>query len=74
MTDVDTGGGDRLALAVLTQHRMATTEQMHRVIAPGVHSEQPLWPEHRAVFRPQVYAKRVHSGSLGCPGPSHTRA
>ncbi|MFI6495041.1 replication-relaxation family protein [Streptomyces sp. NPDC050564] len=40
MTDVDTGGGDRLALAVLTQYRMATTEQMHRVIAPGVRSEQ----------------------------------
>ncbi|MFF3466117.1 replication-relaxation family protein [Streptomyces sp. NPDC001984] len=40
MTDVDTGGGDRLALAVLTQYRMATTEQMHRVIAPGVRREQ----------------------------------
>ncbi|MFF4254982.1 replication-relaxation family protein [Streptomyces sp. NPDC001663] len=40
MTDVDTGSGDRLALAVLTQYRMATTEQMHRVIAPGVRREQ----------------------------------
>ncbi|MER7572973.1 replication-relaxation family protein [Streptomyces sp. NPDC126514] len=40
MTDVDTGGGDRLALAVLTQYRMATTEQMHRLIAPGVRIEQ----------------------------------
>lgn len=40
MRDVDAGGGDRLALAVLTQYRMATTEQMHRVIAPGVRIEQ----------------------------------
>lgn len=40
MSDVDAGGGDRLALAVLTQYRMATTEQMHRVIAPGVRIEQ----------------------------------
>jgi hypothetical protein len=40
MTDVDVGSGDRLALAVLVQYRMATTEQMHRVIAPGVRSEQ----------------------------------
>jgi hypothetical protein len=40
MTDVDMGSGDRLALAVLVQYRMATTEQMHRVIAPGVRSEQ----------------------------------
>ncbi|MFC8515670.1 replication-relaxation family protein [Streptomyces sp. NPDC057257] len=40
MIDVDTGGDDRLALAVLTQYRMATTEQMHRVIAPEVRSEQ----------------------------------
>ncbi|MDQ0602287.1 hypothetical protein QF037_006632 [Streptomyces canus] len=30
MTDVDAGGGDRLALAVLVQYRMATAEQMHR--------------------------------------------
>ncbi|MGV9451055.1 replication-relaxation family protein [Streptomyces sp. NPDC003635] len=40
MTDVDTGGGDRLALAVVTQYRMASTEQMHRLIAPGVRIEQ----------------------------------
>ncbi|MDQ1051647.1 replication-relaxation family protein [Streptomyces sp. V4I2] len=40
MTDVDVGGGDRLALAVLVQYRMATTEQMHLVIAPGVRIEQ----------------------------------
>ncbi|WP_405925865.1 replication-relaxation family protein [Streptomyces sp. NBC_00035] len=37
---MDAGGGDHLALAVLTQYRMATTEQMHRVIAPGVRVEQ----------------------------------
>ncbi|MER5913847.1 replication-relaxation family protein [Streptomyces sp. NPDC001982] len=40
MSDVDAGGSDRLALAVLTQYRMATTEQMHRVIAPEVRIEQ----------------------------------
>ncbi|WP_316756062.1 replication-relaxation family protein [Streptomyces herbicida] len=37
---MDAGGGDRLALAVLAQYRMATTEQMHLVIAPGVRIEQ----------------------------------
>ncbi|UXY32412.1 replication-relaxation family protein [Streptomyces sp. HUAS TT20] len=37
MMNVDLGGGDRLALA---QYRMATTEQMHLVIAPGVRIEQ----------------------------------
>ncbi|WP_225890421.1 MULTISPECIES: replication-relaxation family protein [Streptomyces] len=40
MIDVDAGGRDRLALAVLVQYRMATTEQMHWVIAPGVRIEQ----------------------------------
>ncbi|MEU5599737.1 replication-relaxation family protein [Streptomyces sp. NPDC020298] len=40
MLNVDVGGGDRLALAVLVQYRMATTEQMHLVIAPGVRIEQ----------------------------------
>ncbi|MFJ9481472.1 replication-relaxation family protein [Streptomyces mirabilis] len=40
MIGVDAGNGDRLALAVLTQYRMATTEQMHRVIAPSVRIEQ----------------------------------
>ncbi|MEU3341956.1 replication-relaxation family protein [Streptomyces sp. NPDC006668] len=40
MVNVDTGGADRLALAVLAQYRMATTEQMHLVIAPGVRIEQ----------------------------------
>lgn len=40
MISVDAGGGDRLSLAVLTQYRMATTEQMHRVIAPSVRIEQ----------------------------------
>ncbi|MFF4733478.1 replication-relaxation family protein [Streptomyces mirabilis] len=37
---VDVGSGDRLALGVLTQYRMATTEQMHRVIAPSVRIKQ----------------------------------
>ncbi|MEU2624612.1 hypothetical protein ABZ642_41985 [Streptomyces sp. NPDC007157] len=37
---MDTGSGDRMALGVLTQYRMATTEQMHRVIAPEVRIEQ----------------------------------
>ncbi len=40
MIDVNAGSGDRLALAVLVQYRMATTEQMHRVIAPKVRIEQ----------------------------------
>ncbi|MEN1882163.1 replication-relaxation family protein [Streptomyces mirabilis] len=40
MIGVDAGSGDRMALAVLTQYRMATTEQMHRVIAPAVRIEQ----------------------------------
>ena len=40
MTDVDTGIRDRLALAVLVQYRMATTEQMHLIISPGVRIEQ----------------------------------
>ncbi|MER5509310.1 replication-relaxation family protein [Streptomyces sp. NPDC002766] len=40
MLNVDTGGADRAALAVLAQYRMATTEQMHLVVAPGVRIEQ----------------------------------
>ncbi|MFE2839335.1 replication-relaxation family protein [Streptomyces mirabilis] len=40
MIGVDVGSGDRLALGVLTQYRMATTEQIHRVIAPEVRIEQ----------------------------------
>ncbi|WP_329375373.1 hypothetical protein [Streptomyces sp. NBC_01483] len=32
MIGVDAGSGDPLVLGVLTQYRMATTEQMHRVI------------------------------------------
>ncbi|MEU9545970.1 MULTISPECIES: replication-relaxation family protein [Streptomyces] len=40
MIGVDAGSGDRLALGVLTQYRMATTEQMHRMIAPSARFEQ----------------------------------
>ncbi|MEU9917778.1 replication-relaxation family protein [Streptomyces sp. NPDC051001] len=40
MLDVDAGSGDRLALAVLAQYRMTTTEQMHLMIAPDVRIEQ----------------------------------
>ncbi|MFI6358328.1 replication-relaxation family protein [Streptomyces sp. NPDC050743] len=40
MTDVDAGGRDRLALAVLTQYRMATSEQMHLILSPDVRTEQ----------------------------------
>lgn len=39
-TNADAGGGDRVALAVLTQYRMGTTQQLHRVLAPGVRIEQ----------------------------------
>ncbi|MCX2923117.1 replication-relaxation family protein [Streptomyces sp. NEAU-W12] len=37
---MDGSGGDRLALAVLAQYRMATTEQLHLLTAPGVRIEQ----------------------------------
>ncbi|WP_234436335.1 replication-relaxation family protein [Streptomyces sp. NRRL S-813] len=37
---VDAGGGDRLALAVLAQYRMATTEQTHLILNPEVRIEQ----------------------------------
>ncbi|WP_225101983.1 replication-relaxation family protein [Streptomyces sp. CoH27] len=40
MIAVDVGSGDRMALGVPAQYRMATTEQMHRVIAPEVRIEQ----------------------------------
>ncbi|MFI8194870.1 replication-relaxation family protein [Streptomyces sp. NPDC085946] len=40
MRDVDAGGTDRMALAVLVQYRMATTEQLHLLLAPGVRIEQ----------------------------------
>ncbi|MGW5637221.1 replication-relaxation family protein [Streptomyces sp. NPDC003832] len=40
MVQADASGGDRLALAVLAQYRMATTGQMHVLIAPGVRIEQ----------------------------------
>ncbi|TWD13167.1 protein involved in plasmid replication-relaxation [Streptomyces sp. T12] len=40
MLKVDADGGDRLAVVVLAQHRMATTEQMHLLIAPRVRIEQ----------------------------------
>lgn len=40
MIGVEAGSGDRIALAVLAQYRMATTEQMHRVTAPEVRIEQ----------------------------------
>ncbi len=40
MIGADAGSGDRMALAVLTQYRMATTAQMHRGIAPSVRIEQ----------------------------------
>lgn len=40
MTDVDAASGDRMALAVLAQYRMATTEQMHLILNPQVRIEQ----------------------------------
>ncbi|MEV5646301.1 replication-relaxation family protein [Streptomyces flaveolus] len=40
MTDVGTGNRDRLAVAVLAQYRMATTEQMHLILSPDVGIEQ----------------------------------
>ncbi|MCX4740741.1 replication-relaxation family protein [Streptomyces antibioticus] len=38
--DADANAGDRLALAVLVQYRMASTGQMHQIIAPEVRIEQ----------------------------------
>ncbi|AIS02393.1 hypothetical protein [Streptomyces glaucescens] len=43
MIGVDAGSGNRLALGVLPQYLMATTEQIHRVIAPEVRIEQTRW-------------------------------
>ncbi|MGW7674479.1 replication-relaxation family protein [Streptomyces sp. NPDC054775] len=40
MADIDAGCGDRMALAVLAQYRMATTEQMHLILNPRVRIEQ----------------------------------
>ncbi|MCC9711702.1 replication-relaxation family protein [Streptomyces sp. MNU76] len=40
MIGVDAGSGDRMALAMLAQYRMATADQIHRVIAPEVRIEQ----------------------------------
>ncbi|REH18405.1 MULTISPECIES: hypothetical protein [unclassified Streptomyces] len=40
MTGVDTGSRDRLAVAVLAQYRMASTEQMHLPLSPDVQIEQ----------------------------------
>ncbi|WP_411092751.1 replication-relaxation family protein [Streptomyces sp. 049-1] len=40
MVYADAGGGDRLALAVVAQWRMVTTEQVHVLIAPTVRIEQ----------------------------------
>ncbi|MER6624160.1 replication-relaxation family protein [Streptomyces sp. NPDC000931] len=40
MTNIDTGGRDRLTLAVLVQYRMATTAQIHLIISPDVRVEQ----------------------------------
>ncbi|MFF9100034.1 replication-relaxation family protein [Streptomyces rubrogriseus] len=40
MTGVDTGSRDRLAVAVLAQYRMATTEQLHLILSPNVQIEQ----------------------------------
>ncbi|MFF2431629.1 hypothetical protein [Streptomyces mirabilis] len=61
MIGVDVGSGDRLALGVLTQYRMATTEQMHRVIAPSVRIEQQfVGVDHTGARRSAV------SSSEGC--------
>ncbi|KAA0927007.1 replication-relaxation family protein [Streptomyces apricus] len=40
MVNIDGSSGDRLALAVLAQYRMATTEQLHLLTAPRVRIEQ----------------------------------
>ncbi|GHB79816.1 hypothetical protein GCM10010377_82320 [Streptomyces viridiviolaceus] len=40
MLKVDACGEDRLAVAVLAQYRMATTEQLHLLLTPRVRIEQ----------------------------------
>ncbi|MGW6793652.1 replication-relaxation family protein [Streptomyces chartreusis] len=40
MVNIDAGSGDRLALAVLTQYRMATADQLHVMVADHVRVEQ----------------------------------
>ncbi|GHA70864.1 hypothetical protein GCM10010372_82430 [Streptomyces tauricus] len=57
MVNVDAGGGDRLALAVLVQYRMATTEQLHLLTAPGVRIEQTR--RQLAKFRSEGLVDRV---------------
>ncbi|WP_258382576.1 replication-relaxation family protein [Streptomyces sp. NTH33] len=78
---MDAGSGDRLTLGVLAQYRMTTTEQMHRVIAPGVRIEQTRRPARlRAegvvdrITLPQAGRTRVwfpttYSGQLACEWP-----
>ncbi|MDG9695405.1 replication-relaxation family protein [Streptomyces sp. DH17] len=70
MICVDAGGGDRLALAVLAQYRMATTEQMHRVITPEVRIEQ----SRRRLARlrteglvDRIICRRPDGGGCGSP-------
>ncbi|MFE2280020.1 replication-relaxation family protein [Streptomyces sp. NPDC059454] len=66
MRDVDAGGTDRLALAVLAQYRMATTEQMHLIISPGVRIEQTR--RRLAKLRAEGLVDRITLPQAGRPG------
>jgi hypothetical protein len=78
MIGVDAGSGDRLALGVLTQYRMATTEQTHRVIAPSVRIEQTR--RRLAGLRAEGLVDRIrmaghdgHDGRCGGCSPASAR-
>ncbi|MGX1541864.1 replication-relaxation family protein [Streptomyces adustus] len=65
--DLDSAMGDRLALAVVAQYRLATTKHLHQVIAPWVRIEQTrrrlvkLWKEGlvQRVTLPQAGRQRA---------------
>ncbi|MGX4694725.1 hypothetical protein [Streptomyces sp. JNUCC 63] len=66
MADVDAGGGDRMALAVLAQYRMATTEQMHLILNPQVRIEQTR--RRPAKLRTEGLVDRITLPQAGGPG------
>ncbi|MEU3616318.1 replication-relaxation family protein [Streptomyces sp. NPDC006872] len=62
--DAEAGAGDRLALAVLVQYRMATKEQMHLIIAPRVRIEQTR--RRLAKLRAEGLVDRITLPQAGC--------
>ncbi|MFI7019954.1 replication-relaxation family protein [Streptomyces sp. NPDC050164] len=62
---MDTGSADRMALGMPTQYRMATTEQIHRMIAPAVRIEQTR--RRPARLRAEGQADRITPPQTGRP-------